>query len=549
MKKHKNNLLVSILIAGCGLLPLASCTDLDETVYSDLTTTNFYTSRNEVMSAVLRPYTHSRAVFAAQSRDNCWRLNEFPADQLAWPQKGIHGYDNAKWIQFHYHTWDYTHSSLKDCWNLIFQGLGYCNSGIEGLQARDAASMGITEDEKAAFIAELRANRAYYYLGAINTFGNVPIVTKVAEPEYPATNSRQEVFNFIESEMLDIIDDLPEMSGANSGRFTKVAGYAVLSDLYLNAEEWTGTERWDDCITYCNKVIAGEGGSQHGVMELDKDLLTPFCNENTETSNENILVLSYDYQASGDRCGWSGDFYHFRQKYINGGDRNGNNGVVVIPSAYDAFNDHDLRKQEWMLIGSQYSYVDPTIPVVGSFEYSGEPLVFVNNIRLNKSGGTESTMYTGEENSGARFNKYRPGAYEDEKYCNNDWVLYRLTEIYFIKAEALMRNNDGIATQEAVDLINKCRERSFTVEDWDSEAYTYTTSTLTMDELLAEKGREFIFEGKRRTDLIRFDKFLTGNWWDHEPTLSSHLKLFPIPFAQLSVNKNLKQNDGYPDVK
>ncbi|GET25503.1 RagB/SusD family nutrient uptake outer membrane protein [Prolixibacter sp. NT017] len=536
----RNNLFIWLVL---GLL--AACTNLDETVYSDLTTTNFYTTRDEVMSAVLRPYTHSRAVFACQSRENCWRLNEFSADQLAWPQKGIHGYDDAKWIQFHYHTWDYTHSSLKDCWNLIFQGLGYCNSGIEGLEAREAEAMGITENEKAAFVAELRANRAYYYLGAINTFGNVPIVTKVAEPEYPATNTRQEVFDFIETEMLAVIDDLPEMTSANSGRFTQIAGYAVLADLYLNAEVWTGTPRWDDCITWCNKILAGEGGAQHGTLELDNDLLTPFCNQNTEKSKENILVLSYDYQASDNRCNWASDFYHFAQKYINGGDRNGNNGVVVIPSAYDAFDDHDLRKQEWMLIGTQYSYDDPATPVNGTVEYAGEPLVFVNNIRLNKSGGTESSMITGEENSGARFNKYRPGAYEDEHYWSNDWVLYRLTEFYFMKAEALMRRNNGVATAEAVELINKVRQRAFTAEDWATGDYAYTPTTLTLDELLAEKGREFIFEGKRRTDLIRFGKFLTGTWWDHEPTNSKHLELYPIPFAQLSVNPNLVQNEGY----
>ena len=106
-----------------------------------------------------------------------------------------------------------------------------------------------------------------------------------------------------------------------------------------------------------------------------------------------------------------------------------------------------------------------------------------------------------------------------------------------------MRKNGGTATQEAVDLINETRERAFTAEDW--PAMKYTTTTLTMDELLAERGREFIFEGKRRTDLIRFGKFLTGSWWDHTPTNSSHLLLFPIPYDQMMVNPGLVQNPGY----
>lgn len=526
-----------------GLSLMVSCTDLDETVYNDHTTDNFYTTKEEVVSAVLRPYTHSGAVFTCQSRENAWRLNELSADQLAWPQKGIHGYDDGKWIQLHYHTWTYMHNTIKDCWNLVFQGLGYCNSGIVNIEARSAESMGITEEEKSAYLAELKANRAYYYLNALNLWGNVPIVTTVGDPVYPSTNTKQEVFDFVESELLSVIDALPTMSKANSGRLTKAAGYAILADLYLNAEVYTGTARWDDCITYCDKLISGEGGSQLGTMKLDSDILTPFSNTNTTSSYENIFVMSYDYQNTTTRCNWSGDFYHFRQRYINGGDRNGNNGVVVIPSAYDAFASNDLRKKEWMLIGPQYRYDYPDSIQEGSVEYSGQPLIFVSNIRLNKSGGTESSMITGEENSGARFHKYREGVYGSTNFCSNDWVLYRLTEIYYMKAEALMRKNGGTATQAAVDLINATRQRAYSTADW--EAAKYTTSTLTLDELLAEKGREFIFEGKRRTDLIRFGKFLTATWWDHTATTSEHLTLYPIPYAQMSVNPNLVQNIGY----
>lgn len=526
-----------------GLVSLVGCTDLDENIYHNRTTSNFYNTKEEIVSAVLRPYTHSGAVFTCQSRENAWRLNELSADQLAWPQKGIHGYDDGKWIQLHYHTWNYRHNTIKDCWNLVFQGLGYCNSGIENIEARTASSMGITESEKLTYLAELKANRAYYYFNALNLWGNVPIVMNVGVPQYPANNTRQEVFSFVESELLSVINDLPLMSKANSGRLTKAAAYAILADLYLNAEVFTGTPRWDDCITYCNKLMNGEGGSQMGVMKLDANILAPFSNTNTVSSYENIFVMSYDYQNTTTRCNWSSDFYHFRQKFINGGDRNGNNGVVVIPSAYEAFADNDLRKKEWMLIGPQHRYDIPDSIQEGSVEYSGKPLVFVKEIRLNKTGGTESNMRTGEENSGARFNKYREGVYGSTNFCSNDWVLYRLTEIYYMKAEALMRKNGGVANQEVVTLINETRQRAYKAEDWN--AVKYTTSTLTMDEFLAEKGREFIFEGKRRPDLIRFGKFSTGSWWDHEPTTSKHLTVYPIPYAQIAVNPNLVQNEGY----
>lgn len=534
-----------LFVAASGIFTMVSCTDLTETIYSDNTTSNFYNNEDEVISAVLRPYTHSCAVFACQSRQNYWRMNELSADQLAWPVKGPHGYDDAQWIQLHYHTWTNMHSTIDDSWDLFFMGLGFCNDAIANLEERSSESMGITDEARLAYIAELRANRAYYYLGLIDLWGNVPIVTKVSDPEMPATNSRQEVFDFIEQELLEVLDDLPLLSQEenNCGRFTRAAGYAMLATLYLNAEVWTGTARWDDCISYCDKLINGEGGGQNGDIALDSDLLTPFSNTNSTDSKENILVLAYDYLASGTYCNWASDFYHFNQRYINGGTANGNDGVVVIPSAYDAYDDDDLRKEEWMLIGAQYRYDDPTTPVVGTSEYSGLPLVFVKDIkRYSENDTIESSMYTGEENSGARFNKYRSGASSDDNYWGNDWVLYRLTEIYFIKAEALMRQNGNVATQEAVDLINACRQRAFSSDVWSSKMYT--TATLTMDELLAERGREFIFEGKRRTDLIRFGEFGSGDWWDGK-TSEDYYELFPIPYQQATLNTNLVQNPGY----
>ena len=88
-----------------------------------------------------------------------------------------------------------------------------------------------------------------------------------------------------------------------------------------------------------------------------------------------------------------------------------------------AFADNDLRKKEWMLIGPQYDYKTGE-PVVGTSEYSGQPLVFVKDIKRFSEGKTEeSTMYTGEENSGARFDKYKTGASGDPNYWGNDWVF------------------------------------------------------------------------------------------------------------------------------
>lgn len=541
----KRNVYISTALLALGL---TACTKLDEKPYSEIISDNFYHNKEEVMSAVLRPFTHANAWAAPTGQTGYWRLQELSADQLAWPQKGRHGYDGGNWIRLHDHTWIANDDNAWNPWRLMFWGMGFCNNTIKDLTDLDFTKIGMTAADKTSILAETKVLRAWHYLKLMDLYGNIPIVTEVGVPASPPTRSRKEVFEFVEKELKDNAEQLQPLSPEMVGRASKAAAYAMLAELYLNAQEWTGTPRWDDCITYCNKIIAGDGGALSGAIPaLEPDIFHAFSNTNN-TSPENLFQIAYDFRSGNFRFGWEGDFWHYRQRQIYNVDRDGNNGIVVIPTAYDAFKDNDLRKQNWMLIGPQKK--DPALRaneadslVLGTEEYANKPLVFVKEIRRNSEGETGAGgMTRGEENSGARFAKYLPGKMDDPNYWGNDFVLYRLTEIYFDKAEALMRKNNGIASQDAVDLINQCKQRAFKPEDWAKEKYT--TTSLTMDELLAERGREFIFEGKRRTDLIRFGKFTTATWWDHQPS-SAKYKLFPVPFKQMSINPNLVQNPGY----
>lgn len=527
---------------------LTSCTKLDENAYDQLLTDNFYNNRTEVLSAVLRPYTHANAWITPSGQDGWWRPAELSADQLAWPTKGRHGEDGGKWKRLHYHTWTVDEGGLNNAWSLMYWGMGLCNDPIGNIESLDIEQMGITQIEKDAFIAELKLLRAFHYLKLMDLFGNIPVVTQVGIPAQPETRSRTEVFNFIESEILENIDQAPKLSREMLGRMSQAGAYAMLVDLYLNAEIWTGTARWDDCIAAANSLINGEGGAQNGTMQLDPNITDQFKTTN-DLSKEVIFSIAYDFTIANFQPAWTGEFYHFKQREIYGGGRNGNNGVVVIPGVYANFSDDDLRKREWMLEGPMSNFATG-VAVTGSEEYNGLPLIFVDNIRRNSTNSTVSNMSEGEENSGVRFNKYKlgnqvsgaDGTPVDENYNNTDWNIYRLTWIYFAKAEAIMRKNGGSATQEAVDLINASKVRAFEAADWAANAYT--TGTLTMDELLAERSREFIFEGFRRDDLIRFGKFATASWWDHVPSDPTK-SLFPIPQRQRDLNPNLQQNPGY----
>jgi hypothetical protein len=550
MKRFKLLLSSALIIS---LFCLNGCKKLDENIYSELVTDNYYNNKNEVLSAVLRPYTHANAWATPSGQDGYWRPSELSGDQLAWPTKGRHGEDGGKWKRLHYHSWFVDDGPLNNAWSLMFWGMGLCNDPIGNLEKRSIAEMGLTQEEKDAYIAELKLFRAYHYLKLMDLFGNIPIVTQVGTPAKPETRPRKEVFAFIENEILDNINKAPKLSRSMVGRMSQAGGYAMLVELYLNAEVWTGTARWDDCIAAADKLISGEAGAQNGTMSLDPNIIDQFKPTNDQ-SKEVIFAIAYEFRIANSQPSWTGEFFHFQQGIIYGGSRNGNNGVVMVPGNYTKYNNDDLRKTSWLLAGPQVRF-DNGQPALasGGNEYSGEQINFVDEIRRARANSTVSNMSEGEENSGIRFNKYKLGnnvagvvngtaVPADINYNCTDWNLYRLTWVYFAKAEALMRKNSGVATPEAVQLINACKSRAFSAAAWPANAYT--PDKLTLDELLDERGREFIFEGFRRNDLIRFGKFTSNSWWDHSPS-AAFRNLYPIPQIQRTLNENLSQNPGY----
>lgn len=534
----KRKFIIALLFS-CGLF---SCTDLSENLYSEIPADNFYNNEREVLQAVLRPYTHMQAWLAPTGQNGYYYHSALSADLLAWPQKGRHGYDGGDHIRQHYHTWTPKEGRLNTAWNLMWTGIGYVNTALEQISEINYESLGMTQEQVESLLAELKVLRAYHYMRAMDLWGNVPIVTTVGEPLNPPIASRKEVFEFVQKELEENVPKLKPLSHEMVGRVTQAAGYAMLAELYLNAEVWHDTPMWDECIAACDKIMSGQTGALNGTMKLDTDINFTFGPTN-DLSHEAIFQFAYSHKA-GFEFNWSGFFmgYSNMSKALNVG-YSGWNAFVVIPSAFNKYQDNDLRKEDWFLFGPQYVY-GTDIPILGTEEYNNEPLVYVNSIRRESEGDhtSEGSMTEGEENSGARFNKYKSDTLGSENYWENDYIVYRLTEIYFFKAEALMRKNGGSATQEAVDLINACRKRDFTEADWPEEKYT--TSTLTMDELLDERAREFIFEGKRRTTLIRFGKFTTASWWDHKPS-EAYRALYPIPYQQIAINPNLKQNPGY----
>jgi hypothetical protein len=517
-------------IALCMAGTFTACTDLDETIYHEITADNYYQTAEEVTAALMRPWGHFCGTLTITK--NPWILNELSADGVAWPQKGRHGYDNGDWIRIHRHQWTSQETRVRGSWNLLYQGIGYANNMLADIEMIDFEQLHVPIG-KAQAIAEMKVYRALCYWYLLDMYRDVPIVEGL-DALNPETRDRAEVFDYIEKEIRDNVGNLSEDRVKTYGRVSKWGAYALLSRLYLNAEAYTGTPRWDDCISACNEAAGGG-------FVIDPNWNDPFKADNDQVSGENIWVIIYDQVYAAGNV-WYQRWLHYAHQTSWNLKSATHNALVCQPSFYDSFDDADKRKTEGFVIGTQYPrkkddngnyYFDTSEePLLGSEEYKGEPLVLVNYIEA---------MDKGEENSGARSIKYE---IEEQSVNNqdNDWPLFRYAEVLYNKAEALMRKNGGTATQEAVDIVNSVRRRCYEPADW--EAARYTVATLTLDELLKERGREFAFEGTRRSELVRFNKFVTAAWWDKPASNEPKYNIFPIPQQQLEANQNLKPNEA-----
>jgi len=124
-----------------------------------------------------------------------------------------------------------------------------------------------------------------------------------------------------------------------------------------------------------------------------------------------------------------------------------------------------------------------------------------------------------------------------------DIPLLRMAEAYLIVAEASIRANNGVSTQETIDAMHEIRKRANAAE---SDSYTLT-------DIRDEWAREFWFEGRRRIDLIRFGDFgghTDYNWdWKGGEKQGTEIKefrnIYPIPANDINANTNLDQNPEY----
>jgi hypothetical protein len=498
-------------IATVWLATLCACTNLDETVYSEIVSLNYYNTGEQVLAAYLSVYTPLQDVW----EENYFNVVEFSTDEACRPTKVAHGYDGGQWIRFHRHQWETTESRINDIWNKCFKGIGFANSVLRDFQSLDFEKLNVPLPRK-QMEAEMRSMRAFYYFMLCDLFGGVPIVETVAASA-PKRNTRAEVVRYIEDELKAVLPDLPVKGDAGAyGKLTQGGAWGILARLYLNHQEWTGTERWDDCIRACDEII------NSGKYELDAHWQDPFHYEN-EGSKENIFVVPYD-DLYATQLNYPGRCLHYAHKIKYNRATDSSNGIGTEASFLNKYKPNDKRIDQW-LVGPQYA-ADGVTPLPCVMEMAGQNLVLDPVI---------ISMEKGAENSGARNVKFviKMNTLVDAE--NNDVPIIRYADILLMKAECFLRTGKK---PDALPWINRMRARCFEPNDPDRE---YTD--ITMDEFLDERAREFSYECLRRQDLIRFGKYNEA-WWD-KPATDPTRKLYPIPDARIKANPNMIQNPGY----
>jgi hypothetical protein len=326
--------------------------------------------------------------------------------------------------------------------------------------------------------------------------------------------------------MVAAADVLPSINDVNRSdyypRFTRETAFAALALIHLNAEVYTGTPEWGLAEQYADEVINSQG------YILEEDIVSAF-NSTNNSSQELIAAFSQDPFANA-----GGNQYVRGTMHAAFGEAwdlpfTPANGYKALSPAVERYEPQDRRYQAFVFEGPQFDrdgnpIIDPT---------TGNQLEFIDFIEPNRVSGAEEPRRGVEDNEGYRILKYTADGSFLGRYTTNDIVMMRYANVLMIKAEALFRQDE--TSIEALNLVNEIRERSDLLP-WGS---------LTLERIEEERAREFVLEGERRRDMIRFGSYFNETWPTKPTTTEGFRGLYPIPQEQLNSNPNLDQNPGY----
>ncbi|MCU0451492.1 MAG: RagB/SusD family nutrient uptake outer membrane protein [Bernardetiaceae bacterium] len=425
------------------VLVMSSCTDLTEETFSVIPSDQFPLTQAQRDAVVGPLYSGLRDYYG-----NYVDLHA-ATDEMVVPTRGGDWKDGDNWRRLHEHTWNPTadNGRFNGLWSWAYGQVTAINRQLDGIR-----------DENVT--AELRALRAFYHYIMMDNFGRVPIVTRVTS-DAPTQSERAQVFEFVERELTEVLPRLStNVGGEMYGRFNQWVARMVLAKLYLNAEVYTGRARWADVVTQTNEIINGGkftlvGGDQYFSM----------FSVNNQGSPETMLAIPFNRTKFGGNVMQMRTLHYLSQLTY---DLSGQpwNGFCTLSEFYNSFADNDIRKRGW-LVGQQFTSAGQ--PILDD----GQPLVFTPEIpQFEMPAGADGRR------RGARFAKYEIQRRNPNFDQDNDFVIFRYSDVFLMRGEALFRSGNQAG---ALADLNRIRTR----------AGATPFSALTQDDILAERGREY----------------------------------------------------------
>lgn len=447
-----------------------------------------------------------------------WKMQELTTDEaiIAWNDGTIHDLHNQVWTS--------GNEFIRTMYSRLLYQVALCNEFLRQTTDGKLDGRGVSSDlrtEIQTFRAEARFMRALTYWHTMDLYANPPFITE-NDPIgafLPPQIQRADLFNYVESELLDIMDNMAAPRANEYGRADRAAAWMLLAKMYLNAEVYTGTPRYADVITYTNNII-GAGYTIPSIPYFHSFLAD---NDSNGAEEEVIFTIPFDglrTQAFGGMTflthapvGGSMDPSEFG---INGGWF----GVRTTPTFVEKFPGEENSND-----GRELFYTDgqnKDILTVATFT-DGFAIAKYRNVDVNGNPGSDTTG----------------------DHTDIDFPMFRLADAYLMYAEAVLRGGGG-SMGTAVDYINELRVRAY-----GDTSGNISQSDLDLDFILDERARELYWEAHRRTDLIRFNQFSDNGVWQWKggvqsgTTTDSFRDVMPLPATDLGINTNLEQNTGY----
>ena len=569
----KTNKITNLILGGIACMLTATSCDVEPTFYSQVVPETFYTSQDAVWERFNRPFTHWRW-WVAQDRAR-WELQELGTDEICVPTRGSDWYNGAIYQKFHHHEYTEDMTSIETGWTNFSMGVALAWDAMEDLEEVDFESLGFEDGTSESMMNQMNTLAASFYLDGLDFFGGVPLYTTTQSDLLPRSTDL-ETFNFIDSLLTISMPNLPQktvLGEQETNTIHQAVAAALKARLYFNAEVYIGKPIYEEAAQICQDIIDGK----YGQYALATDWTNIFGWGNENCPEMIWVVPSENAKLETDGAFWGFTVPYNYKDYLGSLiDSGSDNGCCLLPSRdpegnlyhfnlsnnYEGYNDLDVRKQNYVyegdgkyrgmfIIGELINPLNPSWICTGAREYIGEPLVVRDQIAYFAKVGEgkeyssvselQSTIATAEENSGVRPMKRspRPNQEEYKQKFNPDIPIIRLSEIYYTLAECKMRLGDK---QTAAELINTVRKRYF---EGGNDPDPVTAANLDKYRMLKEWKLEFLNEGRRRTDLVRWDAYVTEDWWDHKATNNPNLNRFPIHYNIIGANNLLKQNPGY----